>query len=82
MALTLDNPYTSAGVDFGTSVEIVEVNEVIHNSTLYATLQFEPAAEGLPFRRINVLVWNEENYPGFGQWTVSDLEARIEEVLS
>lgn len=81
MALTLDNPYSTQGVVFGSSVEIVEVHEIIHNSTVFVSLEFK-SEDNLPPKRIPLTVWNGEDYPGFGEWTASDLETKIEELLS
>lgn len=82
MALVLDNPYSTQGVVFGSSAEIVEVHEIIHNSTVQVILEFESETENLPPKRIIVTVWAGEDYPGFGGWTREDLETRLEQLLS
>lgn len=81
MALVLDNPYTSQGVVFGSSPEIVEVHEIIHNTTVFVILEFEPQ-DNFPPKRIPITIWDGEDYPGFGEWTREDLETRLEELLS
>jgi hypothetical protein len=82
MALTFDNPYTTQGVTFGSSAEIIEVREIISIPSVSVVLQFESEDENLPPKRIPFVVWSGEEYPGFGEWTKSDLEARIKEILA
>lgn len=82
MALVLDNPHSIQGSVFGSSAEIIEVHEIIHNSTVMVVLEFESEQENLPGKRTNIVAWTGEEYPGFGEWTKKDLEARILEILS
>jgi hypothetical protein len=82
MALVLDNPYTTQGVVFGSSAEIIEVHEIVKIPSVSVVLEFESEDENLPPKRIPVVVWSGEEYPGFGEWTKADLETRLEEILS
>lgn len=84
MYLTLNNPYSTQEVVFGSLVKIVEVHEIIHNSTVSAILEFESdeSTPSVPGKRINVTVWSGEEYPGFGEWTKTDLEEKITEIFS
>jgi len=81
MALTLDNPYSTQGVVFGSSPKIMEVHEIIEIQKVIVTLEFE-SQDNLPPKRVPITVWSDEDYPGFGKWTIEDLETKIEEILS